>query len=142
MRVAFTVPGPVQAWQRAGVRVVGKFARHYTKDETRKYEALVKEHGRRAMVGKPIMDGPLRFSLRIRRTPLKGASKLLRAAMLDGEVRPATRPDCSNIAKGVEDALNEVVYVDDGQIVELVVIKVYAEEEGIDVVVEDWSKPA
>lgn len=38
----------------------------------------------------------------------------------------ASRPDLSNIVKGVEDALNGIAYLDDSQIVSLVALKYYA----------------
>ena len=44
-------------------------------------------------------------------------SKKKREAALAGKLRPTTKPDVSNVLKGVEDALKGVWYVDDSQIV-------------------------
>ena len=43
--------------------------------------------------------------------------------------------DCDNLAKGVMDALNKIVYDDDKQVKELFVHKMTDENEGIDVIV-------
>ena len=46
--------------------------------------------------------------------------------METGEILPCKKPDVSNIAKAVEDALNGLVYEDDAQICSLTVSKCYA----------------
>lgn len=55
-------------------------------------------------------------------------SKKKRAAALEGSIRPTGKPDCSNMVKLVEDALNGVAWRDDSQIVSLGVRKRYAEK--------------
>jgi hypothetical protein len=48
---------------------------------------------------------------------------------------PCKKPDIDNIAKTYLDAMNGVIFVDDTQVVELHVKKVYAEKPGVDVMV-------
>jgi len=51
---------------------------------------------------------------------------------------PSVRPDCSNLVKGLEDAGNGVLWMDDSQIVELIVRKRYAEGHvGVHVLVNE-----
>lgn len=58
--------------------------------------------------------------------------------MLEGRIRPTTKPDISNVLKGVEDALKGIWYKDDSQIVEYgEVSKYYGEEPKIIVEVEE-----
>lgn len=57
--------------------------------------------------------------------------------MLDGEIRPTKKPDNDNIVKVVEDALNDVAYKDDKNIVDCVVQKYYSEQPQI--IVEMWN---
>ena len=57
------------------------------------------------------------LSLRIYRAIPKSMSKKKREAALAGVLRPTTKPDVSNVLKGVEDALKGLWYVDDSQIV-------------------------
>ncbi|MDE5977460.1 MAG: RusA family crossover junction endodeoxyribonuclease, partial [Turicibacter sp.] len=58
----------------------------------------------------------------------KSDSKKIRALKLSGQIRPTMKPDADNIAKSVLDALNGIAYVDDKQIVKLMVDKWYGEE--------------
>ncbi len=41
------------------------------------------------------------------------------------------RPDIDNLSKAVMDALNEVAYTDDSQIVALDAMKIYGPDEGV-----------
>ena len=61
---------------------------------------------------------PVRLGLRIYRSIPKSWSKKKRERADAGAIRPVTKPDISNILKGVEDALNGLWYHDDSQIVE------------------------
>ena len=57
----------------------------------------------------------------------KSTSKKNREKMLEGKLHPTKKPDADNIAKIVCDALNDVAYHDDTQIVKLIVDKKYTE---------------
>lgn len=46
----------------------------------------------------------------------------------EGKICPQKKPDADNIAKIICDALNEVAYKDDTQIIELTIVKKYAKE--------------
>jgi Holliday junction resolvase RusA-like endonuclease len=58
-------------------------------------------------------------------------SKRKRAAALEGEIKPTSRPDIDNFAKAATDGMNGIVYVDDAQIVRLDAQKHYAETPGL-----------
>lgn len=126
--VSFTVPGPVRGKGRP------RFAkgRTYTDARTAFYENLVKLAAVQAVGLAAAMDGPLKAVLRARFTPPASASKIKRAAMLKGSIRPTGKPDLDNICK-VLDGLNGIVFKDDAQIVSLMAVKVYAETPGLDV---------
>lgn len=145
--VIITIPGKPRAWARAGVRVVtpkkGKpFAHLYTDSQTRAFEETVAAAGRQAMGDRAPFDFPVVVGMLFRREPPKSITKARRAAMLAGLVPPATKPDCSNYAKGVEDALNGIAFIDDALIINLHVSKAYAETAGVDVMIRPWSPPA
>lgn len=57
----------------------------------------------------------------------KGASKVQRAAMLEKEIFPATRPDLTNLQKAAEDFLSGIVINDDNQIVSICSKKIFGE---------------
>lgn len=67
--------------------------------------------------------------------------KKKRIAALVGALRPATTPDADNLVKCL-DGLNGVVWVDDRQIVDAVVRKVYSERPGLTVTVETLNSIA
>jgi Holliday junction resolvase RusA-like endonuclease len=119
--VTFTVPGKIQAWQRAG----RKNGITFTKKETRNYEALVKMAASQAMQGRAPLCGALSFDVRCVFAVPASWSKKKQAAALAGSVRPTGRPDYDNLAKGISDACNEIVYRDDALIVDAIVRKVY-----------------
>jgi len=61
------------------------------------------------------------------------SSAVKRAAMLAGAIRPTRKPDTDNLAKLVMDAMNGRFYLDDSQVVELLVSKVYGEAPSVTV---------
>lgn len=98
----------------------------YTDEATRTYEEALKLKGRAAMRGRDPLTGPLAVTvLAVFGVPASW-SKKKRAAALAGTERPTVKPDGDNCLKML-DALNEVVFVDDAQIVRAVVDKIYGD---------------
>lgn len=60
-----------------------------------------------------------------------------RQAQLNGMIFPTKKPDASNIAKGVEDALTRVIWTDDCLVISLGCAKRYAVEPRVDI--EVWQ---
>lgn len=58
----------------------------------------------------------------------KAASKVKRMSMMNGSIRPLTRPDASNCIKFYEDCLKGLVFDDDSQVVEIKARKFYSEK--------------
>ncbi len=56
-----------------------------------------------------------------------------REKMLKGEIRPSKKPDVDNVFKIIADALNNVAYHDDSQIVSAVINKYYSEKPRVEV---------
>jgi len=56
-----------------------------------------------------------------------------KADALSKKILPTKKPDIDNIIKGVADALNKVVYVDDTQIVALKAYKFYSDRPRIEI---------
>jgi Holliday junction resolvase RusA-like endonuclease len=96
--------------------------------------ATVKQYAEDAAAGRYFADGPLSLSvLAVYEWP-KSVSARKRALP---EARFKTsRPDLSNIAKLVEDALNGVVWHDDAQIASSRVQKVYGDRPRLLVLIE------
>lgn len=105
-------------------RFVRETGRTYTPAKTASYEGALKFAAQRVMGHRPPLDDALDV-LFLAVFPIPASwSKKKRAAALAGEIRPATKPDADNILK-VSDALNEVVWRDDKQIVEATIQKFY-----------------
>lgn len=63
------------------------------------------------------VQGAVILSIKIYRSIPKTMPQYKRALALAGQIRPVTKPDVSNVLKGVEDALKGLWYKDDSQIV-------------------------
>ena len=139
MRIAFSVAIDGRGKGRPKFSNRGGFARAYTDSKTRAYEAAIKAAGEAAMAGREPFYGPVVLKVRVRRPILKSATKAQKALMLLDRIRPVSKPDWDNYGKAVCDALNGVAYYDDAQVVHGSVTKIYAEEPGIDIVIEPWK---
>jgi Holliday junction resolvase RusA-like endonuclease len=100
--------------------------RAFTPAATRSYEAALRWAAQEAMRSSPPLDGPLVVNVIMFMPIPKSWSKRDRTAALSGELRPTGKPDWDNGAK-VTDALNEIVWRDDSQIVDGRVVKVYSD---------------
>ena len=117
MIVEFTVPGQPVGKGRPRIGKVGAHARMFTPEKTVNYEGLVAHAAHQAMAGRGLITGPVDMQVEIvMQIPASWSAKKQRDAAA-GLVLPATKPDCSNVIKAVEDGMNGVVYKDDAQIV-------------------------
>lgn len=133
----FEILGEPMGKQRPKFARVGNFTRTYTPKETVNYENLVKLSYQN-IGGENFGDIPLKVQITAKYPIPKSFSKKKHEMAVDGELRPTTKPDCDNIAKIICDALNGIAYDDDKQIVELVVIKNYAEKPRVIVRIEKF----
>lgn len=122
--------------------------RTYDPPKSRKYKEYVRRLAYRNMPPDALrgpLTCPVRLTCVIYRAVPQSWSRRKRADAIADKIRPTTKPDVSNILKGIEDALNGVWYADDSQIVEYGLIgKWYAEEPRVyvrlDVEVEDGQE--
>ena len=123
--IAFSIPGEAIAFARSG----GSGSVRFTPKRQRDFMALVKLAAHKAMDGEPPLDGPIELQIRATyRVPASWSKK--RAATARWRT---ARPDADNIAKIIADAINEIVYGDDAQVVNLTVQKVYGPIAGVTV---------
>jgi len=119
------VKGEPCAKGRPRLATIAGRARSFTPEKTRTREGIVASLAHDAMAGRPPMTGPLCMSVLAVMGIPKSWSKKKQAAALAGIEQPTKKPDASNILKLFEDAMNEVVFVDDCQIVESRIRKIY-----------------
>lgn len=130
MSIMFTVLGEPVGKARQRVTRFGT----YTPEATTMYENLIKTEYRRQCRDHRFDDKqPLRMEIRAEYLIPATASKVKRAAMLRGEIRPMKKPDWDNVGKVVSDALNKLAYRDDTQIVDCTVRKFYSDRPKITV---------
>ena len=83
-----------------------------------------------------IIVKPIKLTITATFQPPKTYSKKKRLSSLNGELLYTKKPDGTNIAKGVEDALNNLAFKDDSQVCDLRVIKQYGIKDNITIEIE------
>jgi len=134
--IEFTIPGnPVsQGRPRAAKR--GNKVIMYDPKESREYKEYVALIARQHAPKKPI-EGALSVNIKIYRQIPKSTTKKDRALFLAGIKRPIVKSDTSNYVKGIEDALNGIIYKDDSQIVDLYAAKYYSDNPRVEISVKE-----
>lgn len=136
--IRFVVPGEPQGKGRAKVVRIAGFTRLATPAKTVAYEGLVAQLAQQAMAGAPLLGGPVSMRLELRFSVPRSASKRARFDALAGSIPPTKKPDADNVLKAVCDGLNGVAFRDDAQVVDVRVVKRFAEVPGVVVELDDW----
>lgn len=105
----------------------------YTPAKTQSDEAVVRQFAHLAIMGTPLLQGPLRLEVEIYRPFPKSWSMKRRAATfwITG------KPDCDNMLKLIADAMNGIAYQDDSQIAALAMVRLYGIPECVGVTVTE-----
>lgn len=115
--IKFTIYGEPVAQGRPRTAVIAGHARVYDPVKSRNYKQIIREEVLKQRPAR-LIEGPVSLTVRAYKLIPKSFSKAKRAAALAGELRPVTKPDLKNILAGVEDALNQVIWGDDSQVVD------------------------
>ena len=115
----------------------GKFTSTYTPQKTKTYEDEIRMMAKAAMGASEPLDTPMTVAIYIRVGIPASYSKQKRKDALSGIIKPMKKPDLDNVAKCFLDSMNEIVYLDDKQVVNLHVTKVYAETPAVQVMVKE-----
>lgn len=136
MEIQFKVNVAPRGQGRPRFARIGKGVRTYEQKKDTAFKAVIKKALVSAYAGKP-----LERAIRLRMVACfkvpKSYSKKRREACLSGTERPTKKPDLDNIVKAVQDAMNGTAYGDDCQVVEFTCSKVYSEEEGLKITIEE-----
>ena len=128
MKVQFTIPGKPFAWRRA--RSNGKI---------RFNDPAMEAHSESlAAIAKPHFPAPFTGPVRLEIRATFAVPKSYSAKKRDATIwRPhVQRPDSDNIAKQIGDALNRIAWVDDSQIADTRIIKLWGDRDETVVEVE------
>ena len=85
-----------------------------------------------------LFEKPIKIKIEAYFAIPKSFSKKKINMAVEGVINPQTKPDVDNIAKIICDALNNVAYKDDTQIIELTVVKRYALEPKVKVTLNEF----
>jgi Holliday junction resolvase RusA-like endonuclease len=131
------VPKPGSASWSKGTRA--PFTITYTDEETEAYEKALKAEARTVMGDLPPFEGPLLVAVTAGFAVPASWPQKKRDAALAGTVHPTGKPDWDNVAK-MTDALNEVVWKDDSQVVRGTLVKKYAEQPFLRVEIQTFNE--
>ena len=134
VEVRFTVLG--EPCGKGRPRFSAKSGRAFTPKRTVNYETLVRTEYVAQCKGFRFPDEAM-LDMRILAyysIPKSGIKKE-REKKLENVVRPTKKPDIDNVVKMVADALNQVAYKDDTQIVDCQVRKFYSERSRVEVLI-------
>jgi len=131
--IRLVIPGKPLGKQRPRVLKNGIT---YTPKETMNYETLVKQLYITQHFQKQL-SGPIRVSITAYFPIPASVSKKKKELMRTGVIRPESKPDWDNVGKIITDALNDLAYHDDKQIVEATVRKFYSDEPRVEIELEE-----
>jgi Holliday junction resolvase RusA-like endonuclease len=133
----FTVYGePVGKGRPRFVRR-GNFTQTYTPAKTKSYEDEIRYMARAAMGASEPLETPVTVAIYIRVEIPKSFSKQKRKDALENIIKPTKKPDADNVLKCFLDAMNGIVYVDDKQVVNIHLTKVYSDIGAVEVMVKE-----
>lgn len=135
--IRIELAGPPRGKGRARASTRNGHVMMHTDARTSSYEACLRHEAALAMAGRKPLEGPLRLEAHVCLPIPASWSKKRQAQAAAGLIRPTSRSaaDLDNIIKSV-DALNQVVWVDDSQVVSIVAAKVYSAAPKLVLVVE------
>lgn len=114
--------------------------RAFTPAATRSYEAALRYAAQEEQGDAPPLTGPLTVEIEARMPIPQSWPKKRRADALAGRTVPTGTPDVDNLMKTV-DALNGVVWLDDAQVADARVRKVFGEKPSLTIRVFHWTPP-
>lgn len=127
--LSFSIPGRIGGKGRARSFLRKGVIAHSTPKKTASDEAVVRQFAHLAIVGAPLLQGPLRLEVIVYRMIPKSWSGKRRAAA----IWITGKPDCDNVLKLIADAMNGIAYQDDSQIAALAMVRLYGIPECVGV---------
>ena len=135
--VMYTVYGEPVGKGRPRFARRGNFVSTYSPQKTKTYEDEIRMMAKAAMGSSEALETPVTVAIYIRVGIPASFSKQKRKDAIEGILKPTKKPDIDNIAKCFLDGMNDIVYLDDKQVVNLHITKVYAETPAVEVMVKE-----
>ena len=137
--ITVTIPGDPKGKGRPRFSRHGGFVKTYTPESTALYENLVRVSYIQQNPGVRL-SGAIRAEIAAYFSIPASTSKKKRELMVERMLHCTKKPDADNLAKCILDALNSIAYIDDKQIAELVVTKLYSEEPRVEVTLTELEE--
>ena len=135
--VMYTVYGEPVGKGRPRFARRGNFVSTYSPQKTKTYEDEIRMMAKAAMGSSEVLETPATVAIYIRVGIPTSFSKQKRKDALEGILKPTKKPDADNILKCFLDAMNGIVYLDDKQVVNIHLTKLYAEIPAVEVMVKE-----
>lgn len=135
--VNFVIPGPVVPQGRPRVTRTGHA---FTPAKSREYKQHVESVVSKVFSDRQQMRGSLYVEITVKKQPPQSWSIKKRVLAIYGDIKPTSKPDCDNLAKGVLDGCNGIAWHDDAQICMLVVTKKYSQVDEAEVHIEEMEE--
>ncbi|OMD69177.1 hypothetical protein BSK48_17015 [Paenibacillus odorifer] len=138
--IKFTVYGAPVAQGRARATTATGFVKMYDPAKSKHYKDYVRLASREYAPSQPL-QGALGLEVIAYRPLTSVIRKSLKkaAAAEKGEILPTTKPDADNYLKGITDALKNIMWIDDSQVVEATVKKRYSAKPRIEISIWEVS---
>ena len=138
MEIHFVIEGRPQPQGRPRAVRMGAGVRMYDPPKSKAYKQMVSARVRSYMKinGIQTITEPLAVHLNFYFTPPKSYTKKKLKLIEEGKLHYTKSVDADNLAKGVLDACNKILFKDDSQIVELNITKQYGKEDCVEVSLE------
>lgn len=134
MRYEFTIFGQPTGKGRPRFTKTGHT---YTPQATKDYEAAVKCNFISCYPKAAAIEGAVKATIIAFYEIPKSYSKKKRQACINGDIAALNKPDCDNIAKIILDSLNGLAYIDDKQVNDLRVVKMWSDMPRVEILIEE-----
>lgn len=134
--IEFTIYGDPVAQGRPRFSNAGGFVKAYDPKKSRDYKDYVKLAAAEKAPAK-LLEGALSIVIKVYRPMPKAFSQKKAAEAEAGRIRPITKPDADNYLKGIKDALKNIMWKDDSQIVDAYVSKWYSQKPRVEVQIQE-----
>ena len=135
--VMYTVYGEPVGKGRPRFAKRGNFVSTYTPLKTKTYEDEIRMMAKAAMGSSEPLETPVTVAIYIRVGIPASFSKQKRKDAIEGILKPTKKPDADNVLKCFLDGMNEIVYLDDKQVVNIHLTKVYSETPAVEIMVKE-----
>ena len=131
--VEFRAEGTPAPKGRPRFKTAGGYVKAYTPAKTKIWELVVADAAKQAMGASKPVEWPVAVSIRVTLPITASWSKIKQQRAVDGVIHPIYLQDLDNHAKSVLDACNGILYIDDGQVIDLHISKKYGRYPGVEV---------